>query len=324
MRIAFYVSDHGYGHATRTVRFAQKFLLLYKNIQFVIISGQPQVDVMRGMLPENNQISYRIMDKLDVGILIDSHGLYDRKKTKTEVQKWIDSWDKIVISEAERLSQDNISMIFTDISPIGALTGAKLGIKTIGVSNFTWVEQFEGILDAEYLKKLKNAYSTISLLLRYRLSMPMEWLTTLSMELSDFWVIPESNEQNIKKIKEKYGDKKIIFIGFGGMYENQMPIDVSDIDANFILGAKANVIAKNPVRLNAIDDYYDYMSASDLIISKAGWGIINEAISAQVPVFLIKRDVPEDIWNTDEVEKLGYGKAVEFDNIAEEIKQFLS
>lgn len=323
MKIAFYVSNHGYGHATRTVRFAQKFLLLYKDIQFMIISGQPQVDVMRGMLPENSQIAYRIMDKLDVGILIDDHGLYDRKKTKTEVQKWIDSWDSLAKDEADKLSQDNISMIFTDISPIGAITGAKLGIKTIGISNFTWVEQFEGILDAEYLKKLKNAYNTISLLLRYRLSMPMKWLTVPSMELSDFWVIPESNEENIKKIKEKYGDKKIIFIGFGGMYENQTPIDVSDIDANFILGAKANVIAKNPIRLNAIDDYYDYMSASELIISKAGWGIINEAISAQVPVFLIKRDVPEDIWNTNEVERLGYGKAIEFDNTAEQIKRFL-
>lgn len=323
MKIAFYVSNHGYGHATRTVRFAQKFLLLFKDAQFVIISGQPQVDVMRGMLPENSQISYRIIEKLDVGILIDNHGLYDRKRTKTEVQEWIDRWGSIVKDEAGKLSQDNISMIFTDISPIGALTGAKLGIKTIGVSNFTWVEQFEGILDAEYLEKLKNAYNTISLLLRYRLSMPMKWLTVPSMELSDLWVIPESNEQNIKKIKEKYGDKKIIFIGFGGMYENQTPIDVSDIDANFILGAKANVIAKDPVRLNAIDDYYDYMSASDLIISKAGWGTINEAISAKVPIFLIKRDIPEDIWNTNEIERLGYGKAIEFDNIAEQIKRFL-
>lgn len=326
MKIAFYVSDYGYGHATRTIRTIEKSLKLFDNLEYIVISGTNQVSIMQTITQASERIQFRTIHNIDAGLVLDNMGLIDKKSTFTKINDWLTSWDEWLKNEITIMIKQNIEIIFTDISPLPIALAKRLNIKAIGISNFTWADQYAKFLDVKSLQHIQDTYNQMDIFLKYPLAMPMEWLNMPVIKLNQFWSIPSANPEKVATIKKKLdNDKKTIFIGFGKGYQNSTLLNLSSIDANFILASTSgNVIANSPIQLKHGDNHYEYMAASDLIISKAGWGTINEAISANIPIYIIKRDIPEDIWTIGQVELLGHGKGVEFSDLTAEIKNFIA
>jgi UDP-N-acetylglucosamine:LPS N-acetylglucosamine transferase len=100
------------------------------------------------------------------------------------------------------------------------------------------------------------------------------------------------------------GDKKIVFLGLGmkiGVDSlGQLPIWDSP-NYVFLVYSNVQVNYKNVYQIPA--DYLEsqnYIAAFDLVISKAGWGMIGEALSANVPLLILNRPSMQEDQNTIE------------------------
>lgn len=68
--ISYYVSDYGYGHATRTVAL-MRHLAANDKYQFIIISSGGALNYMQYSLKQYKNITYREA-KLDLGYILNS------------------------------------------------------------------------------------------------------------------------------------------------------------------------------------------------------------------------------------------------------------
>ena len=102
--------------------------------------------------------------KTDIGLINKPNCLeIDKISLEKELTCFINEWDSIVSEEINKILfniGNNIKLIISDISPLGFLIGDILFVKTIGISNFTWLDQYEHLKINDYiLEKFKYAYS---------------------------------------------------------------------------------------------------------------------------------------------------------------------
>ena len=69
----------------------------------------------------------------------------------------------------------------------------------------------------------------------------------------------------------------------------------------FLVSSNVQVNRQNVIQIPAdYSESQNYIAASDLVISKAGWGMIGEAVSAKVPLLILNRPSMQEDRNTIE------------------------
>lgn len=97
------------------------------------------------------------------------------------------------------------------------------------------------------------------------------------------------------KIKESF-KKPIVYISVGRSVDLRDEIDVSNFNYDFIVTDGIKLKGNNVYYLDKeTSNTQDYIMASDLVITKAGWGIISEALLARKKIAVLSREnVAED------------------------------
>ncbi|MBX7392910.1 hypothetical protein K4H77_01005 [Clostridium chauvoei] len=86
-KIAFYISDHGFGHASRNIPIIRYILGANKEINIIIKTGVFQGEFLKNSLEEfSNRIEY-YFSPMDVGLILKEGSLeIDSYKLKEKVQ----------------------------------------------------------------------------------------------------------------------------------------------------------------------------------------------------------------------------------------------
>lgn len=113
------------------------------------------------------------------------------------------------------------------------------------------------------------------------------------------FVARQTNEKFVQKIIEKYlGNlyKRIIFISVGKSVNLEKEISVKNDENFYIYTEGSNLKGENTYKLfSDTVNVHDYIAASDLLITKAGWSSISEAVTSRVPRLVVDRpEVIED------------------------------
>lgn len=309
MYIAFYISSHGFGHMTRCLSIVE-YLLNYSSYYIYIVCDKKQNDFARLYL---SNFEDRIMYKdivTDIGFINKDNSLeVDKVLLEEELIKFIANWDEIVNSEYEYLKSLDIKCVVNDISPIGCILGNKLNVDNLFISNFSWVEQYEHLnLDKYIVNSFKKAYSHINKFIKYDLCLPINVLKDKVIYEGGF-VCRSIDNVKVNDIRNKYG--KSIFITCGKS-ANLNCINVKNFKGTIFTTKgielncnKACKIVELPID---ILDTQNYIAASDIVITKSGWGTIAEAIIGHTPLVMIERlSAKEDSFNIYEIKqnKLG-------------------
>lgn len=310
--VIYYISSHGFGHITRCMaQIEKKFGSNISNYKYFLICGKNQIEFAKKYFKKyKDNIIYKILDT-DVGLINKSNSLeVDKLTLEKKLEQFISSWDKIVENEINELSQHKIKEIINDISPIGILVAKKLGLKVKLISNFTWYQQYKHLnlnknIVEEYLK-LDNLIDT---LYRYQLSLDFNHINPKIID-KEFISRIISNKR-VNEIKEKHG--KSIFVSVGKSAELK-EIKIKNFEGTIFItnGIQVESTLGNVCELPIdIDDTQNYIAASELVIAKAGWGTIGEAICADKPIVLIERDgVLEDTHNIKMIKKMKKGISI--------------
>jgi len=121
--MVFYISDHGFGHASRSLALIENIIQLYKEVKIFIKTGEKQLNFCKAYLSKFNCNSI-----------------------KYKLKNWINGWDYYTDQQESFYKENKVDLIVSDITPQAFIVGAKFGIKTLTITNFTWYEMYKEFL----------------------------------------------------------------------------------------------------------------------------------------------------------------------------------
>lgn len=297
--IAYYISDYGYGHATRSIAIIRKILEMDQKVN-IIICHSFAMNFIKESLP-TNKISFRTL-KTDVGYILKEDSFQpDKDKLNSEFIQFTRDWEEKIEIEKAFLQNNKIDLVISDISPLAFEAANSLGIPTIGLSNFTWYTAYQGIIEEQSLSVFKHAYQKMT----YFFSLAGCNESWGKGDKPFHFFSREIEEKEVKRIRKQAdpaSNKTVIFVGLGMKIDKEMIEHFSfwnSPDCVFITSSNINIRKDNVYSIPK--DYLEsqnYIAASDLVISKAGWGMASEAVTTNVPLLLINRKTMNEDQNT--------------------------
>lgn len=312
MYIAFYISSHGFGHMTRCLSLIEN-ILKTSEYNIYIVCGKKQNDFARIYLKNfENRIIYKDLIT-DIG-LVNKIGTLEVDKEALEkcLYDFIATLDSVVIEEVKFLSNLDVKTIVTDISPIGCVVGHNLKLPTILVSNFTWVEQYEYLdIDQDLINIFRLAYSYVNIFIKYDLCLPMSSIKVEDTYEAGF-VCREIDKSRVIDIRNKYKSSIFVTCGKSATLES---INIRNFEGTIFTTSGIDINCENQCEIVELPidilDTQNYIAASDIVISKAGWGTIAEGIIGHSNLVLIERpSAKEDTFNIENIKANNLGISI--------------
>ena len=171
--LSFYVSSHGFGHMTRCLATIEEFLETTDHLIY-LASGTYQNSFARVYLARfGDRVTYRDI-RTEVGLVNKDNSLQvDIPRLEHELTDFMAGWDTTVAAEVAILRNLPVACVISDISVIGIQVGERLGVRNIGIANFTWCEQYEYLgLSETIIDRFREVYAKLDLLIEYDLMLP--------------------------------------------------------------------------------------------------------------------------------------------------------
>jgi UDP:flavonoid glycosyltransferase YjiC (YdhE family) len=286
-KIVIYVSDHGFGHAARTIALVRQ---LKKYNYEIIVKNSNAYNFLKSQLPE-----YKIIKtQTDVGPLTNIFSNSpDYEKTFSLYNNWIDNSKKWIDDEVKFFKNKKIDLIISDISPISIRLANKLGIPCITIANFTWIDILENFPHHKYRNDIINwlydSFEMSTLPIRLPLHMKLKGLRKPKNSSLLFRKTTSSKNSILKNLGIK--DKPITV--YLGTNNSKLRFITNNKTLN-IIHVHPKYIKINNKKINNSIDIQNLISASKLVITKPGYGVFSECIASRCPMLVIpQKNYPE-------------------------------
>lgn len=171
--ICFYISDYGFGHATRSIALIRKNLSHNTDVRIIVKSEGPY-DLLRQSL-QDPRISV-IRGRNDISVPLNpATDAVDVDKTRILLTEWQESWPDYIAREVRFCKNEGIDLILSDIAPQPFVVADDLGIPSVGISNFSWDYIYEHLVPemTGLGTLLSHAYSRATLACTLPFTIPM-------------------------------------------------------------------------------------------------------------------------------------------------------
>ena len=315
--LAFYVSSHGFGHMTRCLAIIEE-LLETTDYLIYLASGTYQNSFARTYLARfGDRVVYKDI-RTEVGLVNKENTLQvDIPRLEQELTDFMAGWDTAVAEEIAYLQHLPVACVVSDISVIGIQVGEQLGVRNIGIANFTWCEQYEFLgLSETIIARFREVYAKLDLFIEYDLMLPAPKLDVPRKQIG--FLSRKFNPDRIAAIKAQYGPSIFITCGKSANLEN---IQIDNYDGTIFATSGINITATGNATVVQLPietfDTHNYLAASNIVIAKAGWGTISEALLSKRNLVLIDREgVLEDTENIEELKRRGIAVSVKETDLA--------
>lgn len=311
--ICFYISDYGYGHASRDIAIIRKILDEFNDVKIYVKTDGPFNFVQQSLPQKNVEV---IQTKNDVGVVFTANSVsVDREKTREVLDEWLASWDGYIQSERRFCETHKINLILSDITPQPFTVADELDIPAIALSNFTWHYIFYNLFGAiPATERIKEAYQHVDMALALPFNEEMNIFKTkkeISLVSREITVV----KQDMRRRCGIAEDEFLVYVGVGKSFDpsflrGMKPIEAPDV--KLLASSNTKLPFDNVVRIPTSEsETQNYIAMCDLVVSKTGYGTVSEAVRAKVPMFLLKRDgFKEDELIGTKVEELGIGRFI--------------
>lgn len=304
-KIAYYISDYGYGHATRSIAVIRALLAdAGQSYQVIVCSSERILGFMQASLVGYlKYVQYRQCTS-DVGYVIQPDSIEpDLVAFQTKYLQYVESISYEAATEADFLQTARVNLVISDISPIAFVAAKQAEVTSIGVSNFTWYTAYTEMIDHSALRPLYEAYAAMNYFVRLEGADEPDWGIAGSAQ-ADFFCrdVDLVEVSRILQAINPDAKKRVVYFGIG------MSIHVQQLSALklweddtsvFIVSSNMYVKHRNVFAIPAsYTESQNYVAASDLVISKPGWSTVGEAVALRKPLLLLHRSKMKEDENT--------------------------
>ena len=305
--IVFYVSGHGFGHASRSVEVINAILARRPETRIGVRTAAPR---WLFDLTVKGKITFSTLET-DTGVVqIDALTL-DEADSIRRASAFHSDLVTRAASETRVLRELGAGLIVGDVPPLAFAVGASAGIPSIAISNFTWDWVYADYprvrLAPSLLPSIRGAYSKASMALR----LPMWGGFESFSNVKDIPFIARHatrTREEVCKALRLPTDKPIVLASFGGYGLPGLDTDLvakfkkytTVTTANLPMGRgrkemptaerKGSFISVNEEAMyDAGVRYEDLVGAAEVVVTKPGYGIIAECIANDAAILYTSR-----------------------------------
>ena len=305
MVLVFYISGHGFGHATRDLEVIRHIHQQRPDARIVV-----RTEVPRWFLERSARTSIDVQAcETDTGIAqIDSLRL-DEAQTAQQARQFYGRFDERVDAEAAALLTIGAAVVVGDVPPLAFAAANRAGVPSIALANFTWdwiysayrVFHADGV---DVLQMIGDAYSRTTLALRLPFAGGFETMHTIR----DIPLVARRSRRSREDNRRRLGlnDRRpVVLASFGGhgaalpfervAETSDLTLVVTDYEAAALSqdqSCDGRLRRFSSRSLEAADvRYEDLVAAADVVVSKPGYGIVSECIANETALLYTSRGV---------------------------------
>ncbi len=305
--IVFYISGHGFGHASRSIEVINAILAKRPETRIGVRTSAPR---WLFDLTVKGKVSFSTLE-CDTGIVQLDALTLDEADSIRRASSFHSDMVTRAASETRSLRELGAGLIVGDIPPLAFAVGASAGIPSIAIGNFTWDWVYADYprvrLAPSLLPTIRGAYAKASMTLR----LPMHGGFDNFNNVTDIPFIARHasrSREEVCKLLKIPADKPIVLVSFGGyglpgldteslskfkkytvvMTSNQ-PLGRLKKEAAASERKGAYVTVNEEAMYDAGVRYEDLVGAAEAVVTKPGYGIISECIANDAAMLYTSR-----------------------------------
>jgi len=319
--IVFYISGHGFGHASRNIEVINALLAQQPDLNVVVRTSVAEWLFRRTV---SGPFQYQRFEA-DPGVVqVDSLRL-DAEATVRRATAYARDLDRAAREEADVLRGLGTHFVVADMPPLGLAAALHARIPLTALGNFTWdwiYAAYPG--GGEAADRIGDVYAATARALR----LPMWGGFARFSEIVDLPFVARHSTRDPRETRRALAlplDQRLVLVSFGGYGVDGMDLEaVSRIDGYGILVSTGVPFGPERVPLTTshargsllpLDEgamydlgilYKDLVRAVDVVVTKPGYGIIAECLANDTALLYTSR-----------------GHFVEYDVLVEAMPRFL-
>ena len=293
--IVFYISGHGFGHASREIEVINSLEPLLR------ASGSSVTIVLRTaadpwLLDRALRVPVeRMPAQVDTGIVqVDSLRL-DEAVTFRQAREFYGTFEALARDEADLLRALKARAVVSDIAPLAFEAAHRAKVPSLGISNFTWDWIYEGYPDEAahagmVISTIRVAYRKATRALR----LPMHGGFDTFPVIEDIPFIARHAARGRDDVRTALGisgDRPAVLASFGGFGVERLAEGAIDCLPDWtVVVSDRTTASRQPepaglVQVNEDDlyargfRYEELVGAVDVVLTKPGYGIVSECIA---------------------------------------------
>lgn len=289
LHLAYVISPHGFGHATRAVAILEALFELEPKAQVTICSTVPHF--LFDALPQE-RIHFESI-ACDIGLVQASPTEVNLLASKTALEAF---WppETMIDTLAELLKQRHCDGVVCDIAPMAILAAKKAGLPSILVENFTWDWIYAGIPGGlQHLAPMIEAFRNVFAMADVHLQVSPVCHPRTGARTTDFVV--RTLRESRQALRLKLGispNETLVLVTMGGLAGNPEFVEYLEDEERmtFLIPGLSNR-RKHVIGLGKPDQFYhpDWVQAADLVVGKLGYSTVAEVIQAGTPMAFVDR-----------------------------------
>ena len=224
MQIVFYVSGHGFGHASRDVELIRAMCALRADARIVVRTAAPER--LFGPIA-GAQVDVQPLEA-DTGLVqIDSLQI-DEEESARQAARFHADFDRRVAEEAELLDRVQADVVVGDTPPLAFASAARAGVPSVAVGNFTWdwiysVYPAFDRLAPGVIPAIRHAYASATLALRLPLHGGFEPMAAVTRDIPFIARRSTRDAGDTRRALGLTGDRPAVLPSFGA-YGADLPL----------------------------------------------------------------------------------------------------
>ncbi len=289
-QLLYYVSGHGYGHATRSAAIIGEFVKRAPGWTVHVRTSAPS-RLFDGV---PNAIVHLQSKSLDPGVVEDPDALgVDVPATLAQLEAYYDQREAMKAVELAWLAEREMALIVADFPPLAGEIAAEAGLPCVGIGNFTWDWIYEPLLAGHERRQtwqnwIRTGYGRMQTMLR----LPFSHASGLEM-FGEVQAMPlavrratRNRAEALEQLDiEARDERRRVVLAMRG----RIPLAARERAArenpdclflHFETDDALHAENMQAVELTPSINFTDVLQVADVVVSKLGYGILSECIAA--------------------------------------------
>ena len=272
MLIAFYISGHGFGHASRDIELIRTLGAQRPDLRVII-----RTSVAKWFFGPLTQAPVEVQAlETDTGLVQIDSLTFNEDETVRQAARFQADFDRRVATEAAFIRGVGAALVIGDIPPLACAAAAAAGVPSMALGNFTWdwiYSIYPGFdrMAPDVVPSICRAYATTTRALRLPLSGGFGPMAAVTRDIPFIARRSTRDPADTRRQLGIAGDRPVVLASFGG-YGVDLPIDTLRRSGRFTF---IEPVRETPAGLR----YEDLVAAADVVVTKPGYGIVSECVA---------------------------------------------
>jgi hypothetical protein len=291
--VAYFITPHGFGHASRAAAVMAALTGLVPEIRFELFTTCP-----RWIFEESigKDFGYHAV-QTDIGLVQTSPLQEDLAATCLKLEQMLPFGEAMVLDLADRIKRLACRLVICDIAPLGIAVARAAGLPIVLIENFTWDWIYGGYLASEpYLQPYIDYLAGINQMVDHHIQ------TRPACRPSEKAICVDPVSRKARRPRDEVRHRlgvpdtaKMVLVTMGGVPDRFDFLTSLPADLGYVVVVPGANGLRSPhpkiILLPTHSPFFhpDLMMAADALVGKAGYSTVAEAYQAGIPFGYITR-----------------------------------